>query len=71
MPKASKALPKGRRKAVTAKKKCCKQDLRCLRCPVVLMRLEKMGYAERVSGKRGYVVVKGTPKKAVLVARQR
>ena len=57
--------------SVTAKKKCCKDKPRCKKCPVVLMRLERMGYAERVDGKRGYEVDKDVPKKALLVARQR
>lgn len=56
--------------AVTAKKKCCKDKPRCKKCPVVLMRLERLGYAER-EGKRSYVVGKNVPKKAMLVARQR
>ncbi len=56
--------------AVTAKKKCCKDKLRCKKCPVVLMRLERLGYAER-EDKRSYIVDKNIPKKALLVARQR
>lgn len=67
---AKKAAAKGRRRSVKAKKKCCQDDLRCGRCPVVLMRLEKMGYAER-EDKRAYEVAKVVPKKAMLVARQR
>ena len=76
MPKSSKAAkdskaPKGTRLA-KAKKKCCKDKPRCAACPVVLMRLEKMGYAERDAEKpRRYVVDKTVPKKAMLVARQR
>ena len=70
MPKNSKA-PKGT-KVAKAKKKCCKDKPRCAQCPVVLMRLEKMGYAERHDDKsRRYVVDKTVPKKAMLVARQR
>ena len=70
MPKNSKA-PKGA-KVAKAKKKCCKDKPRCASCPVVLMRLEKMGYAERDGDKsRRYVVDKTVPKKAMLVARQR
>jgi sugar-specific transcriptional regulator TrmB len=39
---------------------------------VVLMRLEKMGYAERDEAKpRKYAVDKNVPKKAMLIARQR
>ncbi|WP_404382173.1 hypothetical protein LL946_15395 [Knoellia locipacati] len=58
---------------VSAKKKCCKDRPRCKACPVVLMRLSKMGYAEQLTtGKKAtYAVEKKVPKKAVLVARQR
>ena len=70
MPKDRKAA-KGA-KLTKAKKKCCKDRPRCATCPVVLMRLEKMGYAERDADKpRRYVVDKTVPKKAMLVARQR
>ena len=70
MPKKS-ATPKGS-KLAKAKKKCCKDKPRCATCPVVLMRLEKMGYAERDAEKpRRYVVDTRVPKKAMLVARQR
>ena len=70
MPKNSKAA-KGV-KVAKAKKKCCKDTPRCAMCPVVLMRLEKMGYAERDADKpRRYMVDKSVPKKAMLVARQR
>lgn len=70
MPKNSKA-PKGT-KVAKAKKKCCKDKPRCAQCPVVLMRLEKMGYAERDEAKpRRYLVDTSVPKKAMLVARQR
>ena len=55
-----------------AKKKCCKDKPRCKQCPVVLMRLEKMGYAEKDEKKpRRYAVRSDVPKKAMLVARQR
>jgi hypothetical protein len=70
VPKNSKAA-KGVRVA-KAKKKCCKDKPRCAMCPVVLMRLEKMGYAERDDEKpRRYEVAKNVPKKAMLIARQR
>ena len=70
MPKNPKAA-KGT-KLAKAKKKCCKDKPRCALCPVVLMRLEKMGYAERDDDKpRRYVVDKNVPKKAMLIARQR
>jgi len=54
---------------VKAKKKCCKDKPRCKRCPVVLKRLEKAGYATRLS-KTEYVVV-DIPKKAMALARTR
>ena len=70
MPKNSKAA-KGA-KLAKAKKKCCKDKPRCQQCPVVLMRLAKMGYAEQDEQKpRKYVVRTDVPKKAMLVARQR
>jgi hypothetical protein len=70
VPKNSKAA-KGV-KVAKAKKKCCKDKPRCAMCPVVLMRLEKMGYAERDDTKpRRYEVDTNVPKKAMLVARQR
>ena len=70
MPKNSKAA-KGV-KVAKAKKKCCKDKPRCAMCPVVLMRLEKMGYAERDDEKpRRYEVARNVPKKAMLIARQR
>jgi hypothetical protein len=56
---------------LTAKKKCCKDKPRCAKCPVVLMRLEKLGYAEQGKDKRAYKVEKNIPKKVMLVARQR
>jgi hypothetical protein len=54
---------------VKVKKKCCKDRPRCKRCPVVLKRLEKEGYATRLS-KRDYVVI-DIPKKALALARTR
>ena len=58
--------------AIKPKKKCCKDKPRCSSCPVVLMRLSKQGYAERIDdGKRPtYAVDPVTPKKAWLVAKQ-
>lgn len=55
------------------KKKCCKDKPRCKACPVVLMRLSKMGYAEQLTtGKKAkYDVEKNVPKKAMVIARQR
>lgn len=40
---------------VKAKKRCCKDDPRCKKCPVVLKKLERRELAERLS-KREYVV---------------
>ncbi|MEO7147141.1 MAG: hypothetical protein ABIW81_01465 [Terrimesophilobacter sp.] len=58
---------------VSAKKECCKDKPRCKACPVVLMRLSKMGYAEQLTtGKKAkYDLEKNIPKKAMVVARQR
>ena len=70
MPKNPKAA-KGA-KLAKAKKKCCKDKPRCAMCPVVLMRLEKMGYAEQDADKpRRFTVDTNVPKKAMLIARQR
>jgi len=57
-------------RAVRTKKRCCKANQRCKRCPVVLERLEKAGYAERTS-KRNYRVLEVVPKKAMKRARTR
>jgi hypothetical protein len=38
-------------KLVKCKKRCCKDDPRCKRCPVVLKRLSNAGLAERVEGR--------------------
>jgi hypothetical protein len=66
-PKAAKGA-----KLTKAKKKCCKDKPRCAQCPVVLMRLAAMGYAEQDAEKpRRYTVEKSIPKKAMLIARQR
>jgi hypothetical protein len=51
------------------KKKCCKDDPRCKRCPVVCKRLEKAGYVEKHKGR--YVVLDVVPKKALKAARAR
>jgi hypothetical protein len=76
VPKDSKAARNGKGakapKATKAKKKCCKDKPRCAECPVVLMRLAKMGYAEQDPEKpRRYAVSRNVPKKVMLVARQR
>ncbi len=55
---------------VRAKKKCCDSKPRCTKCPVVLKRLAKEGYAER-EDKRAYAVEKGVPKSVLAAARRR
>ena len=55
---------------VKPKKRCCKSDPRCKRCPVVLKRLVKRGFAERRAD--GLVVISPALKKKHLkVARKR
>jgi len=54
---------------IKPKKKCCKDNPRCKRCPVVLKRLEKQGLAERVDGQ--YVLSDDLSKKRVKAARAR
>ncbi|MBN1528367.1 MAG: hypothetical protein JW895_04865 [Thermoleophilaceae bacterium] len=55
-------------RTVKEKKRCCKSNPRCKRCPVVMKRLAKQGHAERL-GRRTYTVL--APKKAVKAARAR
>ena len=55
---------------VKTKKKCCKDDPRCKRCPIVWKRLEHAGLAER-EGKRKYRPVGKLPKRRVKSARAR
>lgn len=63
-------MPKA--KPVKVKKKCCKDKPRCATCPVVLMRLEQLGYAEQdPRDRRRYTMLKGVPRKAMVLARQR
>ena len=52
---------------ITVKKRCCKSDPRCKRCPVVAKRLSAVGMAER-TGPRTYVI--DASKKAVKRARR-
>jgi hypothetical protein len=52
---------------VTVKKRCCKSDPRCKRCPVVAKRLTAAGLATR-TGRRTYVI--DAPKKAIKRARR-
>jgi len=55
---------------VTTKKKCCRDKSLCAKCPLVLMRLVKMGYAEK-DDRTHYKVSAKVPKKALLLARAR
>jgi hypothetical protein len=55
---------------VTAKKKCCRDKSLCAKCPLVLMRLVKMGYAEK-EDRTHFKVSAKVPRKALLVARAR
>jgi hypothetical protein len=55
---------------VTAKKKCCRDEQRCKKCPVTLKRLCEAGYAERAD-KRVFLVAPQVPKKLMLAARTR
>ena len=54
--------------AIRCKKKCCRSDRRCKRCPVVWKKLSRKGYAER-TGKLQYVVIDVVPKRALKAAR--
>ncbi|MEO9152729.1 MAG: hypothetical protein ABI243_10040 [Lapillicoccus sp.] len=60
---------------VTTKKKCCKDTPRCTTCPVVLMRLEREGFAECCAtgkhARKRYAVAKDIPKKVAKAARKR
>jgi hypothetical protein len=55
--------------AVKPKKKCCKSDPRCKRCPVVLKRLETRGFAKKRDGR--YKLSKDLTKKILKAARAR
>ena len=55
---------------VKAKKRCCEDDPRCKRCPVVCRRLEQAGYLERVRRRR-WVVLAPPPKKVLKALRAR
>ena len=55
---------------VKTKKKCCKDNPRCKRCPVVWERLERAGLAERES-KRKYRPAGKLPKRRIKQARAR
>lgn len=47
---------------VKVKKRCCKSDPRCKRCPVVAKRLSAVGLAQK-TGPRTYMI--DAPKKAI------
>ena len=55
---------------VKAKRKCCKSNPRCKRCPVVFKRLEAADLAERV-GKRRWAVSPDLKKTTLKKARRR
>lgn len=55
---------------VKTKGKCCQDRPRCKRCPVVLDRLDRAGFAER-SSRREYVVSRSVPGKVLARARKR
>ena len=55
---------------VTVKSKCCKDKDPCAKCPLVLMRLVQLGYAER-DGRSEYRVSAKVPKKVKRLARAR
>lgn len=55
---------------MTSKKKCCQDKSRCSKCPLVLMRLVKLGYAEK-DGRTEYKVSSKVPKKVLQDARAR
>ena len=56
-------------KVVKPKAKCCKDDPRCKKCPVVLKCLVREGLAERQGDK--VLVPKDLPKKRLKAARAR
>jgi hypothetical protein len=57
-------------RVVKPKKRCCKSGPRCDRCPIVLMRLEAQGLAQRAPKGR-YVISKKVKKKQLKAARAR
>ncbi len=57
-------------KALKPKTKCCKDDPRCKRCPVVLKKLERAGLAERRDDGR-YLLDPALRKKQLKAARAR
>ena len=59
----------GATKAIKPKTKCCKDNPRCKRCPVVLKRLEQEGLVTRKGDK--VRIAKDLPKKRLKAARAR
>ena len=57
-------------KIVKTKRRCCKSNPRCKRCPVVCKRLEKQELAERLE-LRVYKVSGGVTKKQLKAVRAR
>ena len=57
-------------KPIKPKTKCCKDNPRCKKCPVVLKCLAREGYAEKLENGR-YVFQAEVPKKALKAARKR
>jgi hypothetical protein len=55
-------------RTVKAKKRCCKDDPRCKRCPVVLKRLARAGLATR-EGKRTFRLSEDLKKRHYRAAR--
>ena len=60
----------GRFKLVKTKRRCCKSNPRCKKCPVTCKRLEKAGHAVR-QDIRHYIVELGISKKTLKAARAR
>ena len=54
---------------IKSKAKCCKDDPRCKKCPVVLKRLADAGMADR--DQRFFTITKDVPKKQLKAARAR
>lgn len=55
---------------ITVKKKCCKSNPRCKKCPVVLHRLTMLGHAEKTGGRK-YEMLSKPPKKVAKSVRTR
>ncbi|GAB3588895.1 hypothetical protein [Calidifontibacter terrae] len=55
---------------IKVKKKCCKSNPRCKKCPVVMHRLTMLGHAKKVDS-RLYAVTSKPPKKVAKSVRAR